>query len=172
MRNKLNVFSISVAVFALSLLFLAIQLPSSAEVSTLIGPRFWPLVLLVALLIFALLLMIENFKSNNKQKKDETDEISNAVEEGSPTNHTESTEGSDLEPTFIEKYRNWLLLLITVLYTILMSFTGYLIATILFSFVCTILLGMRKKLSVVLTTIAGALLMLILFDYLLNIPLP
>jgi putative tricarboxylic transport membrane protein len=151
--------------FSIIFLVSAIKLPTGTEVSTVIGPRFWPLYLLIFLLVLSLIQFITLFfgKQNNKESGNE--DIHETVE-------VEKEEESPEDSGFIGKYRHWILYGLIVFYTFLMNVTGFIIATFLFVLCCTILLGLKKKLYVIATSISTTLLIFVLFDFVLNIPLP
>ncbi|WP_181348135.1 tripartite tricarboxylate transporter TctB family protein [Thalassobacillus sp. CUG 92003] len=170
MRRNLYAFAISIFLISLFFLVQTIQLPGSSEVSTLIGPRFWPLILVVSLIFLSLSLLIGTFISNKREEN-------NISEEAKPDQlidryGAEGSKSNAYDQRFITKHRHWILLVVTILYTFLMNIIGYLFATIIFIAICSIVLGMGKKIHVLITLVSGVVLIVVVFDQLLNIPLP
>ncbi|MFM9269682.1 tripartite tricarboxylate transporter TctB family protein [Halomonas elongata] len=161
MRKPLYVFIGCVMVTAGFFLAVTWQLPSSDEVSTLIGPRLWPLMVLVLMLVFSVLLLIQ---TRRKARED-------VGEESGPSTSDTSAEQPGLWCA-LEVYRHWLLWALVIAYTVGMEAIGFLPATVIFTLLATLVLGARHLRSIVLTTLAGALMVAVVFESLLNIPLP
>ncbi|MBZ9559912.1 MULTISPECIES: tripartite tricarboxylate transporter TctB family protein [unclassified Modicisalibacter] len=165
MTRKLYAFIVCVVLGGAFFLTLTWQLPSSEEVSTLIGPRTWPLLVLGAMLVFALMLAIETRIESRKTK--DTDATMTEEADGEVAEVDEPVAGG-----IFVRNRHWVLLGLVVLYTVSMGVVGFLWATIAFSLLCSLTLGATRKLTIVMTTLAGAILVQVVFDTLLNIPLP
>lgn len=142
------------------------QLPSSAEVSTLIGPRTWPLLVLVAMLVLAVMLVISTSAESRRAKDGGT------TEEVSPEKFDSGDADEVATDGIFARNRHWVLLVLVVLYTVSMNLVGFLCSTIAFSFLCSLTLGAKRKMTIGMTTLAGTALVLVVFDTLLNIPLP
>ncbi|WP_136069302.1 tripartite tricarboxylate transporter TctB family protein [Modicisalibacter radicis] len=161
MRKPLYVFIGCVMVTAGFFLALTWQLPGSDEVSTLIGPRLWPLMVLVLMLVFSVLLLIQT----RRKASEDVD-----AESAPSTSNTAAEQPGRWRA--LEAYRHWLLLALVIAYTVGMEAIGFLPATVFFTLLATWVLGARQLRSIVLTTFAGALMVAVVFDALLNIPLP
>lgn len=171
MTGKVYLFSFAVIAFALVSLVPTLQLPSADQVSTFIGPRLWPLTLLIALSLLASVLLVSTWVAERKRGKARRDEAHGALsEERQSHGDTGATSGTRWH--LLERYRHWAVLAATVAYTVLMQFAGFLVATIVFTFGCTLLLGARGKVVIAATTVTASTLALVVFVYLLNIPLP
>lgn len=161
MQAKVMTFSAAIILLAIVALIPTLQLPSAEEVSTFIGPRFWPLCLLVALLVLGSFLLLTTWRSRYK-KIDE--------EEESPSEEVDGK--ADTLVHSLAATRHWWLMLGTVAYTVLMQGIGFLLATIVFTFFCTVLLGARHWGAILATVVVAVVLIKGVFSYLLGIPLP
>ncbi|WP_158735931.1 tripartite tricarboxylate transporter TctB family protein [Alteribacillus sp. YIM 98480] len=161
----MRVFSVLTIIFALFFLPFALELESSSEVSTIIGPRTWPLYILIFILVLAVYHLI---KTELEKKRDQSAEDSN-VDEYGESDHKQLGEE---EKGWFENYRHFILLATIVIYCILINLLGFLPATFIFIAVCSIVLGLKNKLYVLITTVVGSFMIFMLFDYVLNIPLP
>lgn len=157
MHARITVFASAVVLLALVSLVPTLQFPSSAEVSTFIGPRVWPLSLLIALLGLGgtLLFITWRDKRNGTAAEDEQET-------------TSTPQSRDL--TFAST-RHWWLIATTIVYTWLIGIVGFLIASIAFTLLCTLLLGARSWRTVLITVVIATLLMQGVFVMLLGIPL-
>lgn len=162
--KKNVIFVICSIVFCLFFLPFAFQLPDSSEVSTMVGPKAWPLTLLLLGLLLSIIMVVQLYLQKNKEP--EVDEEEERMEEFSSKEDTEEAE------SFLSKYRHWILLTLTLAYVIVMGITGFVIATGIFIFICTFILGMKSIKQSILTTVFGTLLVFVFFDTLLSIPLP
>lgn len=152
MTARLCAFAISTAVIGLYFLWRAIQLPGGAEVTTLIGPRTWPLAILILMLgLVAVMFLLLALK-------------------GSSFFGTEDASVDEVQA--VHPWRHIGVLGLTIGYIAAMEFTGYLAATAVFAAAINILLGERRPLRVFLTTAAAVVLVALVFDRLLSIPLP
>ncbi|WP_280563272.1 tripartite tricarboxylate transporter TctB family protein [Chromohalobacter sp. 48-RD10] len=165
MTRKLYAFIACVFVGGLVFLTKTWQLPSSEEVSTLIGPRTWPLLVLVAMLVLATMLAVTTHVESSKSK---SSNLATKEDDGPEEAAAEETVSGGI----FARNRHWVLLVLVVLYTVSMSLVGFLWATIGFSLLCSLTLGATRKMTIGMTTLAGVVLVLLVFDTLLNIPLP
>lgn len=152
MHAKVMTFAAAIVLLAIVALIPTLKFPSAEEVSTFIGPRLWPLCLLVALLVLGSFLLATTWRSSRS-------EAVNNREESTSTRSRTAT-------------HHWWLMLGTVAYTLLMQATGFLLATVVFTLFCTLLLGARHWGTILATVAVAAVLIQGVFSYLLGIPLP
>lgn len=162
MYARISLFALAVVLLALVSLVPTLQFPSSAEVSTFIGPRVWPLTLLIALLGLGSALLLITWRDARRgiTYEDEPDAVS------VPQNAPAATQRFTLAST-----RHWWLIAATIIYTWLISIVGFLIASIAFTLVGTLLLGARSWRTILITVVVATLLMQGVFVMLLGIPL-
>ncbi|WP_241524637.1 tripartite tricarboxylate transporter TctB family protein [Vreelandella sulfidaeris] len=138
-----------------------LQLPSAEEVSTFIGPRLWPLCLLIALLGLGGFLLLTTWRSGHSKTGEKEEHLSDKA----------NGKGGTV-PQTLAATRHWWLMLGTVAYTLLMQSVGFLLATVVFTFFCTVLLGARHWVAILATVVVAVVLIQGVFSYLLGIPLP
>lgn len=159
MYARIYVFALAVVLLGLVSLVPTLQFPSSAEVSTFIGPRVWPLTLLIALIgLGGLLLLITSLDAKRGKRYDDEEVVTDA--------QVATTQRITLVST-----RHWWLIACTFIYTWLIGVVGFLLASIVFTFVCTLLLGAYSWRTVLITVVIAAALMQGVFVMLLGIPL-
>lgn len=160
MTARLYAFAISTAVIGLYFLWQALPLPGGAEVTTLIGPRTWPLAILILMLgLVAVMFLLLARKGASYFGTSEVPE--DAV-----------TGEIDTSVATVHPWRHVGVLGLTIAYTVAMEFTGYLIATAVFAVAVNVVLGERRPLHILMTTAAAIVLVALVFDRLLSIPLP
>ncbi|SES36450.1 Tripartite tricarboxylate transporter TctB family protein [Tranquillimonas rosea] len=164
MTARLYSFVAATALAGSLFLWLALQLPGGEEVTTLIGPRTWPLLILVILLALVVVMVVllaargpEQFVGTDEPDAPQDEVVDEAVQRDDASGFT---------------FRHLGVLAATVAYSVAMEYTGYLVATAIFAAVATMILGERKPLRIVLTTGVAVALVAVVFDQLLNIPLP
>lgn len=160
MYARISLFAIAVVLLGLASLVPTLQFPSSAEVSTFIGPRVWPLSLLIALIGLGCALLLITWRDARRGTRYDDEQ------EATPSPQGETTQRLTFAST-----RHWWLIATTVLYTWLISLIGFLLASITFTFVCTLLLGAHSWRTVLITVVVAAVLMQGVFVMLLGIPL-
>lgn len=175
MPRPLLLFIVVILIAAGFFMSQTLQLPGSDEVSTLIGPRLWPLMVLTILLAMTLLLAINILMTQRRS----TAEVPLPEDAQAPRVLSEGTldqkkvgDSENNAPAKASIWRHWLLLGLIIAWTIAMEYIGFLMATAAFTAATVWLLGGRRPLSLVLTTAVGIFMVSIVFDYLLNIPLP
>lgn len=163
-----RLYTFTAVAFLAGLYFLrhALQFPSSHEVSTLVGPRTWPLGVLVLMLALVVAMAGLLRARGPGQFTGETDEELADLPQDAPD------EAVVRDKVTGQRWRHLVILGLTLGYTLVMSLTGYLIATGLFAFGATMVLGERRPLRIVLNTAVAVLIVSEVFDRLLNIPLP
>lgn len=162
MHARISIFALAVVLLALISLMPTLQFPSSAEVSTFIGPRVWPLTLLIALLGLGSALLAITWRDARRgiTYDDEPDAGT------PPQNDTVTAQRFTLAST-----KHWWLIAATIIYTWLISLTGFLFASVAFTLVGTLLLGARSWRTILITVVVATLLMQGVFVMLLGIPL-
>lgn len=176
MTARLYTFAIGLAAISGYFLWLALQLPGSEKVTTLIGPRTWPLGILIFLLglIAMMLLLLVRKGAEYFTQDDDSEDVSalpSNAETVSPAKVAPDTSAPSPTAT-IHPWRHIAVLALVVAYTVAMEFTGYLVATPIFVAAASVVLGERKPLRILTTTIAAVVLVAVVFDRLLDIPLP
>ncbi|WP_343504876.1 tripartite tricarboxylate transporter TctB family protein [Alloyangia pacifica] len=163
-----RLYTFTAVAFLAGLYFLrhALQFPGSHEVSTLVGPRTWPLGVLVLMLALVVAMAGLLWARGPGQFTGETDEELADLPQDAPD------ETVVRDKVTGQRWRHLVILGLTLGYTLVMSLTGYLIATGLFAFSATVVLGERRPLRIVLNTAVAVLIVSVVFDRLLNIPLP
>ncbi|MGQ7247724.1 tripartite tricarboxylate transporter TctB family protein [Halomonas sp. V046] len=179
MHAKVSLFAIAILLLALGALVPTLQFPSSEDVSTFIGPRLWPLMLLIILLGLGGLLLATNLRQARRDTADAAPARQDTVDADLPPSPAPDTDrgaatvaDANAEPSGWAATRHWWLMAITLAYTLLMPVTGYLIATLAFALVATWLLGARHWGAIVITLAVAGLMIQGVFAYLLGIPLP
>ncbi|WP_099825441.1 tripartite tricarboxylate transporter TctB family protein [Oceaniglobus indicus] len=164
MTARLYAFATATAVIGLYLLWQAIQLPGGAEVTTLIGPRTWPLGILIIMLALVAVMFVLLFARGAHFF------VPGEMSEADADTGT----GTDMaaDGPVVHPWRHIIVLALTIAYTVAMQFTGYLLATAVFAIAVNIVLGERRPLRIGLTTVAATALVALGFDRLLSIPLP
>lgn len=193
MHTKLTVFAVLLLVLAAVTLVPTLDFPSSEDVSTFIGPRLWPLSLLLLLIVLSATLLVSTRMSQAKERasdaeakaamaKDpatdpgqQADAGQDSATDSATDNVTDSTTeaaGVALAPGFLAANRHWWLMGTTVAYTLLMPAIGFLLATVIFTLACTLLLGARHWAALLATVVIAVALIQGVFSTLLGIPLP
>ena len=183
MHTKFTVFAVLLLVLAAVTLVPTLDFPSSEDVSTFIGPRLWPLSLLLLLIVLSATLLVSTRMSQAKERASNAEakasmEKAPATEPGQDSatdNVTDSTTeaaGVALAPGFLAANRHWWLMGTTVAYTLLMPAIGFLLATVIFTLACTLLLGARHWAALLATVVIAVALIQGVFSTLLGIPLP
>ncbi|MCO7217713.1 MULTISPECIES: tripartite tricarboxylate transporter TctB family protein [unclassified Halomonas] len=193
MHTKFTVFAVLLLVLAAVTLVPTLDFPSSEDVSTFIGPRLWPLSLLLLLIVLSATLLVSTRMSQAKERASDAEakasmEKAPATDPGQQAdagqasatdsatdNVTDSTtEAADvaLNPGFLAANRHWWLMGTTVAYTLLMPAIGFLLATVIFTLACTLLLGARHWAALLATVVIAVALIQGVFSTLLGIPLP
>ena len=193
MHTKFTVFAVLLLVLAAVTLVPTLDFPSSEDVSTFIGPRLWPLSLLLLLIVLSATLLVSTRMSQAKERASDaeakaamaknpatdpgqqadagqdsaTDNVTDNV-----TDSTTEAAGVALNPGFLAANRHWWLMGTTVAYTLLMPAIGFLLATVIFTLACTLLLGARHWAALLATVVITVALIQGVFSTLLGIPLP
>lgn len=164
MTIRLYIFVAVTFLAGLGFLWQAAQFPASHEVTTLVGPRTWPfgvLVLMLGLLAIMTAILLSKGAAPFAGA-DDTPELPEDAPDEAILRDEVTGRG----------WRHMVILGLTVGYTLIMTQTGYLIATVLFALLATLVLGERRPLRVVINTAITTAIVALVFDRLLNIPLP
>lgn len=156
MQAKVTLFAIAILLLALVALVPTLQLPSAEEVSTFIGPRLWPLSLLIILLVLGGFLLVTTWRNTHRSRAKEAEEDEPAAQRRFSLAAT----------------RHWWIMAGTLAYTLLMQGIGFLPATVVFTVFCTWLLGARHWVAILATVAIAVVLIQGVFAFLLGIPLP
>ncbi|SDJ30174.1 tripartite tricarboxylate transporter TctB family protein [Natribacillus halophilus] len=167
--KKTIIFVVTTFIFSALFLVLTFYLPSSHEVTAITGPAVWPLFLLFSMIVLNAMLLVRTVIHDNKLKKQEYEELSGEKESGVAEKEETS---KAVEPMAISKYRHYYLLFLLIIYAILLEYVGFLISSIIFFSFCSVLLGMRRKVTIAVSTVFAPFLIYGLFEILLNIQLP
>lgn len=178
MQARIYIFAVAVILLALASLPLTLQFPSSAQVSTFIGPRVWPLLLTVLLLLFGGALLVMTWRDGRRRAQQPLQDgnAQYAVSADDPQAGASVSDTAEAPaPAWtlsLAATRHWWLMAATVGYTLLMSIIGFVAASAIFTLLCTLLLGARSWLVIVITVVVAVVLMQGVFVTLLGIPLP
>ncbi|MCP1313926.1 MULTISPECIES: tripartite tricarboxylate transporter TctB family protein [unclassified Halomonas] len=153
MQARITLFALGIVSLAGVALYPTLQFPSSAQVSTFIGPRVWPLTLIVVLLVLGVVLLALTWRDRARAPA--------------------SDEPAPQRPALVAgRFRHWWFIAAAVGYTLLMQSVGFLVASLVFTLLGTLLLGARSWVTIVITLIVAAALMQGVFVTLLGIPMP
>ncbi|SHG15859.1 tripartite tricarboxylate transporter TctB family protein [Ornithinibacillus halophilus] len=148
--------------FSVFFLIKSLQIPE-ARSSTVVGPAEWPIIILTFMLIMGIAQVIKTILDHKKGAFDVA-ESSNEEDEELPSVQGKIKEGTGGS--------HWYILIAIALYTILLPIVGFLVVTpFLFLFMAW-LLGMKKRIHLLLTTVGSYVLFIALFIYVLGIPFP
>lgn len=162
MHARITLFALGVVSLAVVSLYPTLQFPSSAQVSTFIGPRVWPLTLLIALFTLGLILLAITWSDHKKALATEHQSTSDTAAETALSSSRFS----------LGRTRHWWFIAAAIAYTLLMDSVGFLIASLIFTFIGTLLLGARSWLTIAITLVIAGVLMQGVFVSLLGIPMP
>ncbi|WNL39294.1 tripartite tricarboxylate transporter TctB family protein [Halomonas sp. PAMB 3232] len=156
MHARISIFALGIVLLAVVGLYPTLQFPSSAQVSTFIGPRVWPLTLLIILFVLGIALLALTWRDRARANVD--------IEEKRPSDNSGAFS--------IGRTRHWWFIAAAVGYTLLMQVAGFLIASVVFTLAGTLLLGARSWITIAITLVVAVVLMQGVFVSLLGIPMP
>lgn len=152
------VLSIATIIFSIFFLVYSAQLPAGRPGATTLGPAAWPAIVLTIMLIMGIALLIQSYR----QRKLSREEV--------------LTEEEKLEQEFQAEIayprRHWVVLGIIILYLSVMSSAGFIVATLLFIFFGSYVLGLKKWVYASLTSVISTTAIVFLFGKLLAVPFP
>ncbi|MGO3700004.1 MULTISPECIES: tripartite tricarboxylate transporter TctB family protein [Halomonas] len=162
MHARITLFALGVVSLAVVSLYPTLQFPSSAQVSTFIGPRVWPLTLLIVLFTLGIVLLAITWRDRKQALISEPQATTDTATETAPTSSRFS----------LGRTRHWWFIAAAIAYTLLIQSIGFLIASLIFTFIGTLLLGARSWMTIAITLVLAAVLMQGVFVSLLGIPMP
>lgn len=162
MHARITLFALGVVSLAMVSLYPTLQFPSSAQVSTFIGPRVWPLTLLIVLFVLGIVLLAITWRDRKQALISEPQATTDTATETAPTSSRFS----------LGRTRHWWFIAAAIAYTLLIQSIGFLIASLIFTFIGTLLLGARSWMTIAITLVLAAVLMQGVFVSLLGIPMP
>lgn len=162
MQGNLVLASITI-VFSLFFFIVALQLPPSPSPMTL-GPGFWPKTILLLMFIMGVILFIRSLRERAKASR-EKEVDKNIIEKSEEVEEEFAAE-------IVHKTKFLHVLAVLIVATLLMSYLGYIVTTILFIIAIAFVIGVRKWLPVIITSVIGTAVATYLFGVLLNIALP
>ncbi|MEN2769030.1 tripartite tricarboxylate transporter TctB family protein [Ornithinibacillus xuwenensis] len=160
MKSNL-VLGVITILFSVFFLVIALQIPDS-RTSTIIGSAEWPTIILVFMLIMGILQVIKTILESKKSAiaSDEN------TDDGEELPQVEGRANEGL------KGSHWYILIAMAIYVALLQVIGFLFATPLLFLFTAWLLGMRKKMMLILSTVISTVIFVVLFIYVLGIPFP
>ncbi|MFD1415712.1 tripartite tricarboxylate transporter TctB family protein [Oceanobacillus jeddahense] len=180
--KKMVIFIVATYVISLLFLILSFDLPRTDEVSAFTGPAQWPVALIIFILVLNTLLLFNTIKSGKKKEEilldNEEESLPDHVEEILPDDVKELTDtemetNTEQEDTsWVSKNKHYILIGLLILYTALLQYTGFIVATIIFFPLCSILMGARNKILLAVSSVLATFLVYGMFELLLNVPLP
>lgn len=161
-----NIVLASVTIlFSIFFLIFSLQLPPSPNPITL-GPGFWPTTILVMMLIMGVALFVRTWLEQAKVKANKV-----SKEEKSIIEQSEEVE-EEFSSEIVHKTRYLQIFSILIISLLLMKYLGYIITTILFIIAIAYIIGIKKWINVIITSVIGTAALTYLFAILLNITLP
>lgn len=165
--NQDKIFAIACILFSLGLLPYAIKMPLFRN--EIIGPGFWPLVILSLFLVLSIVMLLRSGRFTEvarqaplKPNHRKSVSMQRDLDEGTLANQTEK----------LHPLRHWYVLASTLFYIIAVQFIGFAIATPLFIISTSRSLGVRHWLKSILIALLCSVLIITLFTSLLSVPLP
>ncbi|MCM3761825.1 tripartite tricarboxylate transporter TctB family protein [Halalkalibacter oceani] len=165
MRSNLVISIIGIA-FSAFFLYQSTILPIPQR-NIIIGPEFWPIILTVAMLIVSVSLLIKTLLSAKKEPAAES-----SVEETALLNEEVAKEVEIDEPEIAYPNRMWMIILAVALYIALVGLVGFIITTVVFLFAASWILGLKKWISLTLTSVLSTAGLVLIFTFFLTLPLP
>ncbi|WNL42649.1 tripartite tricarboxylate transporter TctB family protein [Halomonas sp. PAMB 3264] len=162
MHARISIFALGIVLLAVVGLYPTLQFPSSAQVSTFIGPRVWPLTLLIILSVLGIALLALTWRDRARARARARANVD--IEEKRPSDNSGAFS--------IGRTRHWWFIAAAVGYTLLMQVAGFLIASVVFTLAGTLLLGARSWITIAITLVVAVVLMQGVFVSLLGIPMP
>ncbi|WP_404455066.1 tripartite tricarboxylate transporter TctB family protein [Oceanobacillus kapialis] len=146
----LSIFTILFSVF---FLYMTSRIPQSSS-TYIIGPKTWPIILLTLMLVLGIIMFIKTYF---QAKKDVEDVVS---EEKEPVKKVFNVHASIIVAVIVG------------IYLFLLNTLGFILSSLLFIFVVSLLLGIKRKTHSILLSVIGTAALVYLFCILLGIPLP
>lgn len=154
------ILSITSILLAIFLLIFSLQLPPSSSEITF-GPGEWPNLILSLMILMGVSLLIKTIRQKGKASINEKENV------------FESKDEEDVEfGEEVYKTRYLWVLGVMFLYILALSFVGFVLSTPFLLAAVTIIMGMRKKVPILLISTIGSACLIYIFPILLNITLP
>jgi uncharacterized membrane protein len=150
--------NLSIIMIVFSSFFLVMSLQLENRAGNLIAPGSWPAALMVLMLILSVILLARTFSKKNSQNIQ-------------INNREEDADDNDEEKLVYPK-RFFLLFITLAIYTFILGYVGFIVATILGIFVMSFLFGMKSPIRALITGIFAVAGSIVLFPILLNLPFP
>ena len=129
----------------------------SANNTTILGPKAWPTIILILMLVLALMGVIKTFIASKKPSANQI---------------AQNSESEEPEVRLFDIPMSIVSILSIILYSVGLYFFGFIISSILFLYLLTQALGAKKKFSIILLSIFITALFVWLFSIVLKVPLP
>lgn len=130
----------------------------SANATALLGPRFWPVSLLILMLILSGIGILRTYRSS-KVKVEQTDE---EIDD----------EAAEPERKFLSIPFSLITIASLILYALAVYALGYIVSTIAYIVFLAMAMGAKKKVIVLVVSVFVTFLFLWLFSIVLSVPLP
>lgn len=150
---------ISIVMIAFSLFFLVMSFQIENRAGDLIAPGSWPAALMIIMLVLSTVLFIKTFSSKSKGNQ-----VKTANEEA------EDLANKDEALVYPKKF--FYLLGALIGYTLLLEYVGFIIDTVVFIFVLSLIFGIKNWTRGLLTGLLATAGAVVLFPILLNTPFP
>lgn len=128
----------------------------SANKTTILGPKAWPSIILILMLVLAIMGVIKTFITSKKA----------AVAQ------VENSEIEEPERRLFNIPFSLVSIFSIILYTVGLYVFGFIISTVLFLYLLTQLLGAKKQLVIILLSVILTAVFVWLFSIVLSVPLP
>lgn len=148
--------NLSIIMVLFSSFFLVMSLQVENRTGNIISAGTWPAALMILMLVLSAVLLVRTLKAKNNQ---------NMQEKGA-----EETGDDDEQLVFPKKF--FILFAVLAIYTFILGYVGFIIATILGIFAMALLFGMKSYIRAFLTGILATAGSIVLFPILLNLPFP
>ncbi|MCM3707514.1 MULTISPECIES: tripartite tricarboxylate transporter TctB family protein [Cytobacillus] len=148
--------NLSIIMVVFSSFFLVMSLQVENRTGNIISAGTWPAGLMILMLILSVVLLVRAFKTKNIQNIQESKD--------------DVPEDDDEKLVFPKKF--FFLFAVLAVYTFILGYVGFIIATVLGIFTMALLFGMRSYIRALLTGILATAGSIVLFPILLNLPFP
>ena len=148
---------ISIVMIAFSLFFLVMSFQIENRAGDLIAPGSWPAGLMIIMLVLSIVLFIKTFSKKGNQVKTANEEAEDLANE---------------EEKLVYPKKFFYLLGALIGYTLLLEYVGFIIDTVVFIFVLSLIFGIKNWTRGLLTGLFATAGAVVLFPILLNTPFP
>ncbi|WP_404332607.1 tripartite tricarboxylate transporter TctB family protein [Mesobacillus maritimus] len=148
---------ISIVMIAFSLFFLVMSFQIENRAGDLIAPGSWPAALMIIMLVLSIVLFIKTFSNKRNLVKTANEEAEDLANE---------------EENLVYPKKFFFLLGALIGYTLLLEYVGFIIDTVVFIFVLSLIFGIKNWTRGLLTGLLATAGAVVLFPILLNTPFP